>query len=234
MRVHYRRRTRLSGRALERALSQAGYAGRPINWGYSLVDGYNSRAGHYNKRTALAKMAADGVPTPPLYDITQARDRVWRVSQVRLVGRPDRHFGGSGFHLIGGSYPEGREQLERAIARGCSHFTEYIENAREFRVHIAFGKSIKIAEKVGGSGPVRNSKNGYYFAYPDFDHKLTLRKVAKDAVVSIGLDFGAVDVLYSEGKFFVLEVNSAPSLTSRSDTLERYVKAFEREYEAKH
>ena len=44
--------------------------------------------------------------------------------------------------------------------------------------------------------------------------------------MSLGLDFGAVDVIYKDGKWYVLEVNTAPNLTSQSDVLDRYVKAF--------
>lgn len=217
--VYYHPRTRPSGRVLAKALAQAGYRGKAINWGYSLVDGYNANAGRYSKRQALERMIEAGVPTPRLYTINEITER-----SLPVIGRTERHWGGNGLWLC-------KSLLEVELARrsGATHFLSFIENAREFRVHVAFGKSIKIAEKIGGRGHVRNVKHGYYFAYPDFNHKQTLRRVAKEAVLSSRLDFGAVDVLYSEGKFYVLEVNSAPSLTSRSDALERYVKAFLRE-----
>jgi len=94
----------------------------------------------------------------------------------------------------------------------ATHFMEYINIEREFRVHVVNGKSIKISEKIGGGNHSRGAK----FSYPhDFNHKKTLRRVSRAAVAALGLDFGAVDVIYSGEKFYVTEVNSAPALTGR-------------------
>lgn len=232
MTVHCGRRYQPSARLLHNALERAGYRGRHIQWGFSVPTSrgldadirlrYNANAGRYNKRVALHKMAEAGVPTPELETTVGAIRWMLEERDRPLVGRPDHHRAGQGFHLC-----HDREDVRRAVRRGATHFLEFIEDAREFRVHVAFDKSIKIAEKVGGGGHIRNSQNGWYFAYPqEFNHKLSLRRVAREAVKSLGLDFGAADVLYSKGKFYVLEVNAAPSLTSRSDTLQRYVKAF--------
>lgn len=218
MTVHAGRHSQPSARVLRLALRDAGYTGRPINFGYvGDSSGFNARAGRAsNKRLALRDFAASGVPTPTVYE------SVDDIQRYPVIGRPDRHRAGRLLFLC-----HGKSEVRRASVLGATHFLEFIPDAREFRVHIAFGRSIKIAEKVGGTGLVKNRQNGWYFAYPqDFNHKITLRRVAKEAVASIGLDFGAVDVLYSSGKFFVLEVNTAPALTSRSDALQRYVRAF--------
>lgn len=212
MKVHYGKKTRPSGRILQRELM--GVYGRPINFGYQRAwDGVNSPQAiklASNKRIALEVMREAGVPVPK------------SVTDVPCVARPDKHFGGSDFYLC-----QTIEDVMWAEEHGCTHMLEYIEGGREFRVHVAFGKSIKIAEKIGGNSVVRNFKHGSTFMYPqNFSHKKTLRKVAKEAVMSLGLDFGAVDVIYKDKRFYVLEVNSAPSLTSASDTLERYVRAF--------
>lgn len=224
MTVHTRRRYHPSARLLGQALERAGYTGRNISWGHApervLRDRpgqrlHNAMAGRDNKRRALLKMAEAGVPTPKVY-------RHGAPITYPVVGRPDQHRAGQGFYLCHNNYDR-----IRASRQGATHFMEFIEDAREFRVHVAFEKSIKIAEKAGGDGHIRNTQHGWYFEYPqDFNHKQSLRRVAKEAVKSLGLDFGAVDVLYSNGNFYVLEVNTAPSLTSRSDTLDRYVKAF--------
>src|SRR3990167_2517295 len=217
--VNYGRKSRLSGRVLEQALR--GYRGRPVNFGYQCdPNGINSPqaiARASNKRRALLMMAEAGVPTPEVYLRSDGNIK------YPCVGRPDRHWGGKDFYLCNDIM-----EVQRAYARGCTHFMEYIGGGREFRVHVAFGKSIKIAEKTGGNSIIRNFKYGSRFIYPDFNHKKSLRRVAKQAVEVLGLDFGAVDVIHKDGRFYVLEVNTAPSLTSASDTLGRYVKAFER------
>jgi len=123
--------------------------------------------------------------------------------------------------------------IRRAKRLGASHFLKYIDHAREFRVHVVNGQSIKVSEKIltGTSQMRRNHRFGAISVYPhDFDHKKTLRKVAKQAVECLGLDFGAVDILYKDGVFYLLEVNTAMCLTDpQSDTLDRYVKAFTNE-----
>lgn len=234
MRVYSGRSSRPSSRLLQERLSQIGYEGRDICYGYrgnSVATAYNGRVGDYNKRTALLKMRGEGIPTPALYlpspnaptgSLVDCDTGGYVTPDYSVIGRPDRHRAGKHFYFC-----TDQREVDRAISRGATHFLEYIEGGREFRVHIAFGKSIKLAEKVGGTGYVKTREHGWYFAYPqDFNHKVSMREVAKEAVMSLGLDFGAVDVIYKDRQYYVLEVNSAPALTSRADTLERYARAF--------
>ncbi len=95
-------------------------------------------------------------------------------------------------------------------------------------MHIVAGKSIKLSEKIGGEGPCKNYGKGTRFYYPhDFEPKEEVREAARSAVRALGLDFGAVDVLWKDGSCCVLEVNTAPCLTdATSDTLARYARAF--------
>lgn len=214
MKVYYGPRSRLSGRLLQAALRDI--EGDPINFGYQRGGVINTPkavrlAG--NKRKALEVMAAAGVPVPELYEPEKI--------EYPCVARPDKHYGGKEFYLC-----REFDDWLWATEHGATHFMQYIEGGREFRLHIAFGKSIKIAEKIG-EGIVKNFDEGSTFMYPqNFHHKKTIRAIAKAAVMSLGLDFGAVDVIYKNKKYYVLEVNSAPGLTSNSDVLDRYVAAF--------
>lgn len=198
-----------SGRLLKQHLEEEGYDGSTVNWGF---------AGKYaDKYLALRTMRDAEVPVPALYDGLGLHD----IREYPVVARTSTHRGGSGFWLCK-NYLEWR----LAVGFGATHAMQYIEDAREFRVHVVDGESIKIAEKIGG-GVTKNFKNGARFQYPyDFNRKVTLRRVAKQAVAGLGFDFGAVDVLYKDKHFYVLEVNRGPNLTSKSDTLERYVNAF--------
>jgi D-alanine-D-alanine ligase len=220
VKVYYGRRSRLSGRVLQAALQNL--AGPSLNFGYQRAGQINparavALAAH--KPRALRAMIAAGVPTPRLFSLDNA--------EFPCVGRPDKHRAGQGFYLC-----HNRHQAVAAARRGASHFLAFIEAGREFRVHVAFGQSIKLAEKIGGDPIIKNFSYGSRFMYPaDFHHKQSLRRVAKAAVAALGLDFGAVDIIFKDGSFYVLEVNTAPSLTSQSDVLSRYVKAFKQNAE---
>ena len=78
----------------------------------------------------------------------------------------------------------------------------------------------------GTSSGIRNHSNGWVYARSDVAIPDMLCPIAIQAVNLLDLDFGAVDIIYKDDEFYVLEVNTAPSLTSNSDILERYVKAF--------
>lgn len=214
MNILYDYQSRLSGALLADRLKHVD--GPDINWGYPRGGAINSDSAvrlASNKRLALLHMAQSGVSTPTIW--------IGRPALTTpVIGRPDRHKAGSGFYFC-----RTEAGVRRAVRKGATHFLEFIPEAREFRVHVAFGKSIKIAEKIG-EGNRKSFKRGAEFVYPDFDHKKSLRRVAKQAVASLGLDFGAVDILYKDDKYYVLEVNTAPSLTSNSDAIDRYVKAF--------
>jgi len=214
--VYFGKKTRKSGRILADALRD--FEGDSINWGYQRNGDINNAQAvrlASNKRLALQTLQAAGVPTPRLFeDINQ-------ITHFPVVARPDKHHAGRQFYLC-----RNWTGVYHAINSGATHLMEYIENGREFRVHVVFGKSIKLAEKKGG-GIVKSYKNGARYYYPhDFNHKKTLRRLAIKAVMSLGLDFGAVDIIYKDGQYYVLEVNTAPSLSSGSNTLDKYVRAF--------
>lgn len=220
MRVLYDYRSRLSGALLADQLKDVD--GPDLNWGYPRGGAINQDDAiklASNKRLALKTMAEAGVPTPRMFTV-MFENVTGNTLAKPVIGRPDRHKGGSGFYFC-----RTMAGVNRAKAKGATHFLEFIPEAREFRVHVAFGKSIKIAEKIG-NGNRKSFKRGAEFVYPDFNHKKSLRRYAKQAVASLGLDFGAVDILYKDDKYYVLEVNTAPSLTSASDVIDRYVKAF--------
>lgn len=232
MSVIFNKKTSKSGKALQEALENAGYDGRPINWGNSkswcsrleddIINTIDSVASATNKHKALQIMDVSKVPTAYIGSEVIEDD-------LPVVGRPDYHSQGRWLRYI-----ETLEQMYKDIRvnkrHPTTHYQKFISDAREFRVHIVFGHSIKISEKITPdfNARVKNHRFGAKCVYPEnFTHKKTLRRIAREAVESLCLDFGAVDILYKDDKFYVLEVNSAPCLTdANSDTLERYVNAF--------
>jgi D-alanine-D-alanine ligase-like ATP-grasp enzyme len=75
---------------------------------------------------------------------------------------------------------------------------------------------------------VRSYENGWIFAREDVVRNPAAEAAAIAAVASLGLDFGAVDVILREGKAYVLEVNTAPGIEGA--TLSAYLEAFRHEF----
>lgn len=167
-----------------------------------------------NKRVMRELFAEHGVPMPLLYDnIADAELAIGLGDYV--VGRPDKHSKGRGFWLCK-SHADIRQALRGKTYRNgkhkkaATHFMEYIEAPREYRVHIFGGKSIRISEKKFGEAG-ETSTGEYITVKPQHNIK-HVRKAAKKAMKAVGLDFGAVDILANDTECWVLEVNSAPHL----------------------
>lgn len=115
--------------------------------------------------------------------------------------------------------------------------TKYIPKKHEYRVHV-FGNEVidvqrKARKKDVPDGDVnwkiRNLAGGFIFARGEDVVGEVPADVKNQAVLSVaalGLDFGAVDVIFNEKeqKAYVVEVNTAPGLTGT--TLDKYVEAF--------
>lgn len=115
-------------------------------------------------------------------------------------------------------------------------YTLYVPKKHEFRVHVVAGKMIDVqrkakkndAEKVDWR--IRNLANGFIYAREGFEVPDVVRQQALAAVLAVGLDFGAVDIIWNEkhDKAYVLEINTAPGLMST--TLELYAEAFKENF----
>lgn len=115
-------------------------------------------------------------------------------------------------------------------------YNKYVPKASEWRVHVGLGcEVIDVQQKVARAGvepndwQIRNHENGFIFQR-GFDRARLNNDVldqARDAVLALGLDFGAVDVIWNNhrGQAYVLEVNTAPGLEGQ--TLENYARMFE-------
>lgn len=160
-----------------------------------------------NKRVMRSLFKTHDVPMPDYYSVDEAKEMVELGHTV--VGRPDRHSKGRGFWKCSTV-----DDIERAVQgtrrkRAATHFMEFVESDREYRVHIFRGKSIRISEK-SFFNDVRG-KRDYVTVKPQ--HRIShVRRAAKKAVAALELDFGAVDVLATDDECWVLEVNCAPGL----------------------
>jgi glutathione synthase/RimK-type ligase-like ATP-grasp enzyme len=110
-------------------------------------------------------------------------------------------------------------------------YTKYIKKDDEFRVHVFKEKVIDYVCKRKRTGVeadpyIRSHNNGWVFCRDAITLSEGVKNEAVAAVKALGLDFGAVDVVFRNGRAFVLEVNTAPGL--EGTTLQRYADAFRR------
>lgn len=98
-------------------------------------------------------------------------------------------------------------------------YTQYVKKKKEFRVHVLNEKVVCIQEKRKKNGVtanplIRSHGNGWVFCFKDIVEPDGLRVLGLAAVRSLGLDFGAVDIIWNEhqNKCYVTEVNTAPGL----------------------
>ena len=112
-------------------------------------------------------------------------------------------------------------------------YTEYVPKKEEYRVHVFNGEVIHASRKARKkevpaeevNWKVRNHGNGFIFQHENFELPEDCAVQSLKAIKEIGLDFGAVDVIWNDKqqKAYVLEVNTAPGI--EGVTLERYVEA---------
>lgn len=182
-----------------------------------------------NKLKALEKMRDSSVNVPWF---TTDRDLAnsFCSGGKYVVGRTTYHQGGNNFVVTNSP----------SYDRASSHWLELINKISEWRVHVFKDEVIGVSRKTseGVESRIRhkhawNHTNGYRFIKCDIDLvQPRLKQIAISAVKSLGLDFGAVDIILSNGqestssgsrKYYVLEVNSAPSLEPNSTILRNYL-----------
>lgn len=131
-------------------------------------------------------------------------------------------------------------------------YTKYFPKTHEYRAHVVRGRLIDLTQKRLKNGAtkdetdaseakvVRSLENGWIHAHEftiDQGTRDSIEKAAVQAVEALGLDFGAVDILFMEprkkgnkpARLAVCEVNSAPGL-SNEPTLNAYVEAIKQWY----
>jgi glutathione synthase/RimK-type ligase-like ATP-grasp enzyme len=115
-------------------------------------------------------------------------------------------------------------------------YVQYIQKLVEFRLHVVAGKVIFAqqkrrkteAEQDKDQKLIRNHANGWVFCPVSLDEvSEDAKDVAVRGVASLGLDFGAVDLVIGkrDNLAYVLEVNTAPGLQSEG-LINAYATAF--------
>lgn len=130
----------------------------------------------------------------------------------------------------GGFFVRGYNDIVRyddTVLLNDKYISKPVENKRrEYRVHVFNGEIIAIYEKIPNDENVRLFKShNCHFELKNIDNcRLTQddKQVCIDAVSSLGLLFGGVDLMRDKNKkVYVSEVNSAPALNGTN--IDRYV-----------
>lgn len=110
-------------------------------------------------------------------------------------------------------------------------YTKYKKKRYELRVHVVKGKVIDVSVKrkrreTNVNTWIRNTAGGWVFCHENVPTIPNSHEIAIKAIETLGLDFGAVDLIYNEreNQCYVLEVNTAPGITGT--TLNKYFEAF--------
>lgn len=109
-------------------------------------------------------------------------------------------------------------------------YTQYMKKSDEYRIHLGAVNGevflVSIQQKrrrLDHPDPdwkVRNHDNGFIYARGDVNPPTNVVSYASQVFAASGLDFGAVDVIYSNktGAAYVLEINTAPGLEGTTIT----------------
>jgi glutathione synthase/RimK-type ligase-like ATP-grasp enzyme len=141
---------------------------------------------------------------------------------------------------LNGHSGEGIEILEPGDHKeGIPHaplYVRYIPKKQEYRVHVFQGHAFFVQRKARNNDipddkvnwKVRNHGNGFIFAHQGVAIGAEGELLAIQAVQALGLDFGAVDLIYNEktDMYYVLEVNTACGM--EGTTLDKYVEQFKK------
>lgn len=214
-----------------------------INWGSSKLPGWYEVAlargvtvlndvpnvrNASNKLTALETLEESGVNVPHFTtDIRIAK--YWLEDGYTVVERHSLNGNSAkGVRIVNLSDPDMPSDLTMAPL-----YTKFIPKSREFRVHVFRGDIIDYAEKKRMRKERRpdnfnkyicSNEMGWVFCRKNIKHIDSVKEEAIKAVEALGLDFAAVDVVFYEGKPYVLETNTAPGIMGT--TLGRYVNTF--------
>ncbi len=119
------------------------------------------------------------------------------------------------------------------LVQNCPLYVLYRKKKTEYRVHVAFGSVIDVQQKRKRADydgdtdyAVRNHHTGWVYCREGVEVSTRMEQLAVRACAAVGLDFGAVDIIYNEhlDAYLLLEVNTAPGLEGA--TVDKYATAF--------
>ena len=209
-----------------------GRGDKPVWWRNDLriLNHWESVQKSANKLTSFTLLDLHGVPTLEWTD--DPKDAfIWVDGGSRVFARA----------IVAGKKGQGITIL--SPTKFCDHiyvpeaplYTKAYEKKHEFRVFVAGGQVIDIVQKKKMSDDafakkgrfdeidmdLRNYRRGWVFAHEDLNlgnkGRQYIKGLALKAMEAVGLDYGAVDILYkAHNDMVVCETNSAPAMRGKA------------------
>ena len=175
-----------------------------------------------NKLSSFQKMSKD--IAPPWTTSREEAAKWLEAGDTVCVRQKLRSSGADGLVIFGPENFKEWGELSKAPL-----YTKYVKKAAEYRIHVYKDWVIDYQQKrlrsdmPEGFKPnykIQNLENGFIYARENVQPPKQVMDNAIRAVSELGLDFGAVDVIYNEkkGQAIVLEVNTAPGLQGTTIT----------------
>jgi glutathione synthase/RimK-type ligase-like ATP-grasp enzyme len=148
-----------------------------------------------------------------------------------VIIRPRTHSKGKNFFVINHT-----EELRCFFSNknlNDYYCAPYLDKTNEYRVHCFLGKVLSVLEKPKPSDinqkawnrALNNTDPFTYIPWSEYNYDLCI--TALQACKAVGADFAAVDIIKYHNRYYVLELNSSPTLISNDYTVSRYAKAFD-------
>lgn len=170
-----------------------------------------------DKATSRKLMADEGLSPKTWLDIQDFNEDIHNHNwNGPLIVRPNVHAQGKNVHFC--ETYRTLDQVTEQYGEGCYYISEFIDKVAEYRVFVVSGRVACVARKTPADEKAiawNVAQGGRFDNVRWSEWPLEAIRVAVAAFNMSGLDFGGVDVMVDrEGKAYVLEINSAPSLTS--------------------
>jgi glutathione synthase/RimK-type ligase-like ATP-grasp enzyme len=222
-----------------------------INWGCSEVSEEVNKATVVNKPEAVAlctnklsffrhidnwneDCAVNHSVAIPAYTEEERQAFLWASKKFDVVART-KLSGHSGEGIVIYDYDDYHNL--KAFPK-APLYTQYVKKTSEYRVHVMNGEVIDVVRKCRRKDvpddqinwKIRNHANGFVFSRNEALGEVpqTVIHNSINAMRAVGLDFGAVDVIYNQkqNQAYVLEINTAPGL--EGETVNIYRTNFDR------
>jgi len=188
-----------------------------VCWGMSCTretPTLNGNVNKFDKWEAILQFHRHKISAPIVFPIRELEHHAFRFP---LLARNRTHRGGLDIKVVN----DWREAYAVNAKGDKDFFSVYIPTETEYRVWVFKNRAFAVYEKLyKGEGEYlgiqRNRHFGFKFEKQDEllqDEALSTLSIA--AVKALNMDFGAADVILGkDGKYYVLEVNSMPNISS--------------------
>jgi glutathione synthase/RimK-type ligase-like ATP-grasp enzyme len=170
-----------------------------------------------NDKAAFRLLCAENKLAPPSMLLSQVEenDITWKGLSYPVIVRPEHHAQGRNIYKCDND-AELKAAYHKVNTEG--YISNYVDKEAEYRVAVVQGRAVWVAKKTPAdpNAIAWNVAQGGRFDNVRWgDWPLKVVRIAIEAFNLSSLDFGGVDVMVGkDGSVGVLEINSAPSLTS--------------------